>query len=323
MATDLAVGLDPGTASPSRRKGRRGLAWQFARRVRRDPIAVTAAAIVIVVLVAAVAATSLRYSYAEQDLRHRSEQPSRNHLLGTDQLGRDVLARLAYGARVSLIVASAATTITLVIGVTVGATAGYAGGRIDAVLMRFVDAMYAFPDLLFVILVGSLIRGKVDEGADGLLRPVASLDHATNGLFPVFLALGLTSWLTTSRLVRAQMLALKTTEYVQASKGSGATGTHIIRRHLLPNTIAPLIVAGTLAIPNAILLEAGLSFIGLGVQPPMPSWGIMLSDGVASLRSFPHLMLFPAIAIGLTLLALNVLGDALRDAVDPLLQHTR
>jgi ABC-type dipeptide/oligopeptide/nickel transport system permease subunit len=183
--------------------------------------------------------------------------------------------------------------------------------------------MYAFPDLLFVILVSALVRGQVDKGGGGWLRPLTAVDEATNGLLPVFLALGLTSWLTTSRLVRAQVLALKNLEYVQASRGAGATGYHVISRHLLPNTIAPLIVAATLSIPNAILLEAGLSFIGLGVQPPMPSWGIMISDGVASIRSFPHLMLIPALTIGLSLLAFNVLGDALRDAVDPLLQRAR
>ena len=136
-------------------------------------------------------------------------------------------------------------------------------------------------------------------------------------------ALGLTSWLTTARLVRAQLLSLKHREYVQAARGAGASAGFIMRKHLLPNTLAPLIVAATLAVPNAILLEAGLSFIGLGVQPPTPSWGIMIADGVASLRSFPHLMLIPALTIGLTLLSFNVLGDALRDAVDPMLQRSR
>ena len=157
----------------------------------------------------------------------------------------------------------------------------------------------------------------------GWLVVASVLDRASSGLFPVFLSLGLTSWLTTARLVRAQLLSLKHREYVQASRGAGARSSFILRKHLLPNTLAPLIVAATLAVPNAILLEAGLSFIGLGVQPPTPSWGIMISDGVASLRSFPHLMLIPALMIGLTLLAFNVLGDALRDAVDPLLQRSR
>jgi ABC-type dipeptide/oligopeptide/nickel transport system permease subunit len=189
--------------------------------------------------------------------------------------------------------------------------------------MRFVDSMYAFPDLLFVILVSALVRGQLGEEPTGLLAVAATLDRATSGLLPVFLALGLTSWLTTARLVRAQLLSLKHQEYVQASRGAGASAGFILRKHLLPNTLAPLIVAATLAIPNAILLEAGLSFIGLGVQPPTPSWGIMISDGVASLRSFPSLMLFPALTIGLTLLSFNVLGDALRDAVDPMLQRSR
>ena len=223
----------------------------------------------------------------------------------------------------SLTVAVAATLLTLVIGVVVGSIAGYAGGRTDALIMRFVDAMYAFPDLLFVILVSALVRGQLSGEVTGWLVVASVIDRASSGLFPVFLSLGLTSWLTTARLVRAQLLSLKHREYVQASRGAGARSGFILRKHLLPNTLAPLIVAATLAVPNAILLEAGLSFIGLGVQPPTPSWGIMISDGVASLRSFPHLMLIPALTIGLTLLAFNVLGDALRDAVDPLLQHSR
>ncbi len=291
--------------------------------IRRNPAAIASLIVLAVVFLAAIFATSLPYSYDEQDYKARNAPPSREHLLGGDQLGRDVLSRLAYGARVSMTVAIAATLLTLVIGVIVGSVAGYAGGQIDSLIMRFVDSMYAFPDLLFVILVSALVRGQLGEDPTGLLAVAATLDRATSGLLPVFLALGLTSWLTTARLVRAQLLSLKHQEYVQASRGAGASAGFILRKHLLPNTLAPLIVAATLAIPNAILLEAGLSFIGLGVQPPTPSWGIMIADGVASLRSFPTLMLFPAITIGLTLLSFNVLGDALRDAVDPMLQQSR
>jgi ABC-type dipeptide/oligopeptide/nickel transport system permease subunit len=320
-AAALPAGVvSPGLATPRRRGG---LGWQLATGIRRNPAAIVSLVVLLVVIVAAIFATSLPYTYDHQDIRARNAPPSAQHLLGTDQLGRDVLSRLAYGARVSMTVAVAATLLTLVIGIVVGAIAGYAGGRTDGLIMRFVDAMYAFPDLLFVILVSALIRGQLSEQPTGALAVAAAIDTASNGLLPVFLALGLTSWLTTARLVRAQLMSLKHQEYVQASRGAGATVGFILRKHLLPNTLAPLIVAATLAIPNAILLEAGLSFIGLGVQPPTPSWGIMIADGVASLRSFPYLMLIPALTIGLTLLSFNVLGDALRDAVDPMLQRAR
>lgn len=310
----------PLLAAPRRRST---VGWQIASGIRHNPAAIVSLLVLLIVIIAAIFATSLPYTYDHQDIRNRNSPPSREHLLGTDQLGRDVLSRLAYGARVSMTVAIAATLLTLVIGVVVGSIAGYVGGRTDGLIMRFVDAMYAFPDLLFVILVSALVRGQLSGEATGWLGVASVIDRASSGLFPVFLALGLTSWLTTARLVRAQLLSLKYREYVHASRGAGARSGFILRKHLLPNTLAPLIVAATLAIPNAILLEAGLSFIGLGVQPPTPSWGIMIADGVASLRSFPHLMLIPALTIGVTLLAFNVLGDALRDAVDPLLQRSR
>jgi ABC-type dipeptide/oligopeptide/nickel transport system permease subunit len=311
------------TADPRPEPRRKSLGWQILRGIRRNPAAIVSLIILAIVILAAIFATALPHNYEEQNYRVRNGPPSAEYLMGGDQLGRDVLSRLAYGARVSMTVAFAATLLTLVIGVTVGAIAGYAGGQVDSLIMRFVDSMYAFPDLLFVILVSALLRGQIGDEPSGVVAAIAAVDRASNGLFPVFLALGLTSWLTTARLVRAQLLSLKHQDYVLASRGSGATPNFIMRRHLLPNTLAPLIVAATLAIPNAILLEAGLSFIGLGVQPPTPSWGIMIADGVASIRSFPWLMLAPAFTIGLTLLSFNVLGDALRDAVDPLLQRSR
>lgn len=325
MATSsvAAVPIEPAAPLLAAPRRHTTVGWQIVSSIRRNPAAIISLGVLLIVIIAAIFATSLPFTYDYQDLRQRNSPPSHEHLLGTDQLGRDVLSRLAYGARVSMTVAVAATLLTLIIGVVVGSIAGYAGGRTDGLIMRFVDAMYAFPDLLFVILVSALVRGQLSADVTGWLGVASVIDEASSGLFPVFLALGLTSWLTTARLVRAQLLSLKHREYVHASRGAGARSGFILRKHLLPNTLAPLIVAATLAIPNAILLEAGLSFIGLGVQPPTPSWGIMISDGVASLRSFPHLMLIPALTIGLTLLAFNVLGDALRDAVDPLLQRSR
>jgi ABC-type dipeptide/oligopeptide/nickel transport system permease subunit len=322
-STVAAMPIEPAAPLLAAPRRHNTVGWQIASGIRRNPAAIISLVVLGMVTIAAIFATSLPFTYDHQDIRQRNSPPSQEHLLGTDQLGRDVLSRLAYGARVSMTVAVAATLLTLVIGVVVGSIAGYAGGRIDALIMRFVDAMYAFPDLLFVILVSALVRGQLSGEVTGWLVVASVIDRASSGLFPVFLSLGLTSWLTTARLVRAQLLSLKHREYVQASRGAGARSGFILRKHLLPNTLAPLIVAATLAVPNAILLEAGLSFIGLGVQPPTPSWGIMISDGVASLRSFPHLMLIPALMIGLTLLAFNVLGDALRDAVDPLLQRSR
>ena len=311
------------TATPRPEPRRNSLGWQILRGIRHNPAAIASLIVLGVVILAAIFATALPYTYDAQDYKIRNAPPSAEHPLGGDQLGRDVLSRLAYGARVSMTVAFAATVLTLIIGVTVGSIAGYAGGQVDSLIMRFVDSMYAFPDLLFVILVSALLRGQIGDEPTGVVAAIAAVDKASSGLFPVFLALGLTSWLTTARLVRAQLLSLKHQDYVLASRGAGATPLYIMRNHLLPNTLAPLIVAATLAIPNAILLEAGLSFIGLGVQPPTPSWGIMIADGVASIRSFPWLMLAPALTIGLTLLSFNVLGDALRDAVDPLLQRSR
>lgn len=325
MTDSATLPITPEQGVPQLRASARksGLGWQMLYGIRRNPAAIASLLVILVVVLAAIFATALPYGYDEQDYKVRNAPPSREHLLGGDQLGRDVLSRLAYGARVSMTVAVAATLLTLVIGIVVGSVAGYAGGQLDSLIMRFVDSMYAFPDLLFVILVSALLRGQLGGEPTGVMAVAAKVDQATSGLLPVFLALGLTSWLTTARLVRAQLLSLKHRDYVLASRGAGAQPGFILRKHLLPNTLAPLIVAATLAIPNAILLEAGLSFIGLGVQPPTPSWGIMIADGVASIRSFPSLMLIPALTIGLTLLSFNVLGDALRDAVDPLLQRSR
>lgn len=232
---------------------------------------------------------------------------SPGHVLGTDQLGRDLLSRLMDGARISVTVAFVVQIVILVIGVPVGALAGWFGGRLDNLLMRVTDVVYAFPDLLFIILLSVAFRETF-------------FGQALDGLFLVFFAIGLTSWVTVARLVRGQLLALKETEFVEAARAIGVSDRKIVTRHLLPNGIGPIIVAVTLGIPGAILSEATLAYIGIGVQPPRASWGSLIAEGQKYVRSEPHLVVFPAIAIALALISFTFLGDGLRDALDPKLK---
>jgi oligopeptide transport system permease protein len=229
------------------------------------------------------------------------------HLLGTDQLGRDLFSRLLDGARISMTVALVVQFVVLFIGVPIGAMAGWFAGRVDSFLMRFTDVVYAFPDLLFIILLSVTLKDT-------------PLGQAMDGLLLVFIAIGLTSWVTVARLVRGQMLSLKETEFVEAAKAIGVSDRNIVTRHLLPNGNGPVIVAITLGIPGAILAEATLAFIGIGVQPPRASWGYLVADGEKYIRSAPHLVLFPAICIAVALLSFTFLGDGLRDALDPKLK---
>ncbi len=232
---------------------------------------------------------------------------SPTHLLGTDQLGRDLFSRLLDGARISVSVAIVVQIVILTIGVPVGALAGWFGGRLDNLLMRFTDIIYAFPDLLFIILLSVAFR----ETAFG---------RAIDGLLMVFVAIGITSWVTVARLVRGQLLALKETEFVEAARAIGVKDRRIVTRHLLPNGMGPIIVAITLGIPGAILAEATLAYIGIGVQPPRASWGSLIAEGQKYIRSEAHLVTFPAIAIALALIGFTFLGDGLRDALDPKLK---
>jgi oligopeptide transport system permease protein len=226
--------------------------------------------------------------------------PSAAHWLGNDQLGRDVLSRLIHGARVSLTVAIGAEIIILIIGLTVGGIAGYFGGSVDNFLMRLTDVFYAFPDLLFVIIITAALGPSV---------------------LNIVLAIGLVNWTDLARLVRGQVLTLRERDYVHAAQSLGATPGRILTQHLLPNAAGPIVVRLTYAIPAVIFAEAVLSFIGLGVRPPQASWGTMVQQGNQAIFSAPHLVLFPALAIAATMLAFNFLGDGLRDALDP--QNTR
>jgi oligopeptide transport system permease protein len=230
-----------------------------------------------------------------------------SHLLGTDTLGQDILSRIMDGATISLSVAMVVQIVVLTLGVPVGALAGWFGGRMDNALMRFTDVMYAFPDLLLIILMSVAFR----ETWFGRLY---------SGLFLVFVAIGLTSWVTVARLVRGQLLSLKEMEFVEAAKALGVRDRSIVMRHLLPNALGPIIVAITLGIPGAILAEATLAYLGVGVQPPRASWGKLIADGQSYIRYAPHLVYLPAIMIASALISFTFLGDGLRDALDPKLR---
>ncbi len=254
------------------------------------------------------------YHYAAQDLKAVAAAGGgplspglAGHILGTDQLGRDLLSRLLDGARISVSVAFVVQLVILLIGVPIGALAGWFGGRLDNLLMRFTDIIYAFPDILFIILMTVVWR----ETAFG---------RALDGLLMIFIAVGVTSWVTVARLVRGQLLALKETEFVEAARAIGVSDRKIVTKHLLPNGIGPIIVAVTLGIPGAILAEATLAYLGIGVQPPRASWGTLIAEGQKWMTSEPHLVLFPAIAIAMALISFTFLGDGLRDALDPKLK---
>ena len=236
------------------------------------------------------------YGYEQQDLLLGATPPSMQHWLGTDVFGRDMLTRIMWGGRVSLTVGFIATAVALAIGVVWGAVAGYMGGRVDMVMMRLVDILYALPFMIFIILL------MVVFGRSMLL---------------LFFAIGAVEWLTMARIVRGQVMSLRKQEFVEAAHSLGLPQWTIIRRHIIPNTLGPVIVYTTLTIPSVMLLEAFLSFLGLGIQPPQSSWGLLINYGVETMEEYPWLLIFPGIALSLTLFALNFLGDGLRDALDP------
>jgi oligopeptide transport system permease protein len=266
-------------------------------RLRRNRLAVVGAVIIISIALASIIVPVVSpYEFDEQNLNAILEGPSHAHFLGTDGLGRDVFTRLFSGARTSLAVGVFTQLIVLAIGLPIGALAGYAGGRVDNLLMRFVDVMYAFPDLLLIILIRAILGGSI---------------------YMIFLAIGLVAWVNVARLVRGQILSLKQRDFTTAARAMGGSGPYITLRHLLPNSLGPVIVLVTFGVPRAIFAEAALSYIGIGVQPPTPSWGTMILDGYNNIFGAPYLVLFPAIAVGILMLAFTFLGDGLRDALDP------
>jgi len=235
------------------------------------------------------------YSYQAQDLELGATGPSAAHWLGTDIFGRDLMTQIMYGGRISLAVGFVATAVALLIGVTWGAIAGYAGGRTDAVMMRLVDILYALPFMIFIVLL-TVVFGR--------------------NMLLLFLAIGAVEWLTMARIMRGQVQSLRQQEFVEAAISLGLSPAALIRRHLVPNALGPIIVYTTLTIPNVMLLEAFLSFLGLGIQPPQTSWGLLISYGAETMEEYPWLLIFPGIALTLTLFSLNFLGDGLRDALD-------
>jgi oligopeptide transport system permease protein len=296
--------------------------WRDAwHRLAQNRAAVVSLGFIVLLLFIAVFANFVApYSFQQQDLDSTDLGPSAAHLFGTDGLGRDELSRLIYGSRISIAVALVDVLIVLLVGVPLGLVAGFFGRWLDVLVMRTVDVLLAFPNLLLVIVVITYLRAVLDQPQGPLLAVIGGLDGITGGLLGVFIALGLVSWLTVARLVRGQVLSLKEKEFVEAARMTGASNARIIFRHLFPNTLAPVIVAATFGIPGAIATEAGLSFLGLGVRPPLPSWGILIAEGVRNMRAFPHELLFPAVVLAVTLVCFNFLGDGLRDALDPKLK---
>lgn len=272
--------------------------WQDAwRRLKKNRMAMVGLWTIVAILVIAIFGPMISpYSYSDQNLEEQNQYCSSKHWLGTDDLGRDLLTRIMYGARISLTVGFLASLINLTVGVIYGGISGFYGGKIDNIMMRIVEVLNAIPMLLYVILLMVI------------LEP---------GLQNILIALGLVYWLGMARIVRGQVLSLKEQDYVLAARSIGASNWQIITKHLIPNAMGPIIVTATLNIPSAIFTEAFLSFIGLGVNAPMASWGVLASDALQSFRSYPWQLFFPAIAISITMFAFNFLGDGLRDALDP------
>ncbi|WIO73049.1 ABC transporter permease [Porticoccaceae bacterium LTM1] len=272
--------------------------WKDAwHRLQKNRLALFGLGVILFLIVVSLLTPWIApYGYDAQQLELGATPPSAEHWLGTDNFGRDLLTRIMYGGRMSLAVGFVATGVALLIGVLYGAIAGYVGGRVDAAMMRVVDILYALPFMIFIILL------MVVFGRNILL---------------LFLAIGAVEWLTMARIVRGQVQTLRHMEFVEAASSIGLSQWTIIRRHIIPNTLGPVIVYTTLTIPNVMLLEAFLSFLGLGVQPPESSWGLLISYGVETMEEYPWLLIFPGLALSITLFALNFLGDGLRDALDP------
>ncbi|NMB02440.1 MAG: ABC transporter permease [Firmicutes bacterium] len=273
-------------------------AWDVWRRFRRNKLALVGGIVVLLIILAAVFAPYVAtHSYSRQNLRARLSAPSSEHLLGTDGYGRDVFSRVVWGARVSLQIGFGAAGLAVLIGVFLGSIAGYYGGFIDSVIMRFVDIMMCIPALFLTLTIIALFGASM-----------------TNTM----LVIGLIYWTRTCRIVRGEFLSLRNRQFTEAARAIGLSDARIIFRHLLPNALAPIIVQTTLFIAQAILIESGLSFLGLGAQPPTPSWGNMLNEGYKFLSMAWWIATFPGVAIFLTVLSFNLLGDGLRDALDPM-----
>lgn len=287
-------------------------------RLRRNRLAVVSGAfVVLLATVCIVVPPFLGHGYADQNLSLGAAPPSAAHWFGTDELGRDLFARLLYGGRISLMVGFVASLVALIIGVTYGAVAGYAGGKLDAFLMRVVDILYALPFTIFVILMMVFLKQPMDQ-LDAWLRQFEFLKNlqGIGKIIGLFAAIGAVEWLTMARIVRGQVLTVKKMEYIEAARTLGFGHARIIFRHIVPNLLGPVIVFTTLTIPAVMMLESFLSFLGLGVDAPLSSWGTLIKDGADKMENYPWLLVFPGVVFASTLLALNLLGDGLRDALD-------
>jgi oligopeptide transport system permease protein len=289
-------------------------------RLRKNRMAVLGAIVILVISLASIVGPFMvKLSYEETNLNLGASAPSGDHWLGTDKLGRDQLSRILYGGRVSLTVGLVATAVSLTIGVLYGTIAGFIGGKLDALMMRIVDILYALPFTIFVILLMVIAR-DLGETVEAWVLSVSGwkTDIANKwNLILLFGAIGAVEWLTMSRIVRAQVLSLRKQEFIEACISLGLSRRRIILRHMIPNVLGPIVVYTTLTIPAVMLLEAFLSFLGLGVQPPMSSWGLLIKEGSEMMEEAPWLLIYPGLLFSLTLFSLNFLGDGLRDALDP------
>jgi len=274
----------------------------IGKRFSRNRLSVIGAVTVLLLITISLLAPFIApYDPTAIDVRHTLSPPSKTHLLGTDELGRDLLSRIIWGSRVSLKVGFVAVGIAIVIGIVIGAIAGFYGGKIDAILMRFVDIMLAFPTFFLILAVIAILEPNI---------------------FTIMAVIGITSWMDVARLVRAEFLSLKERDFVGAARAVGVSDTRLIFRHILPNALSPVFVAATFGVAGAILIESGLSFLGLGVQPPDPSWGNILTAGKDNIEIAWWLSLYPGLAILITVLSYNLVGEGLRDALDPRLWET-
>lgn len=272
-------------------------AW---RRLRKDKLAMFGLICLSIITLAAIIGPMLSaYDYETADFYAVNQAPSAAHLLGTDGVGRDLFVRILYGARISLTIGVVTAFINMIIGVLYGGIAGFVGGTVDNIMMRIVDIMISLPSLLYIILIRMLLGSN---------------------LMSILIALCISSWVGTARITRSQVVSLKHQEYVLAARLAGHSRFSILLHHLLPNSMGPIIVSVTFLIPSAIFSEAFLSFLGIGIQRPMASWGVLANDAIPQLMSYPYQMLFPIIAISLTMFSLNFVGDGLRDALDPKLK---
>ena len=300
--------------------------WKDAwRRLLKNKLAVFGLIVMVIIIIAvAIGPAIIRwttgytadYIPADGDLI-KSFPPSLNHPMGTDEAGRDLLARVLQGGRISLMVGVISTIVSLMVGVSYGAIAGYMGGKIDNIMMRIVDIIYAIPYILIVIVLLSVFGGPNTPTFIQWMSERFGGGQGLSQIFLLFLALGLVSWLTMARVVRGQILSLKNQEFVMAARATGVSTPNIIFRHLVPNALGPVIVYATLTIPSVMLTEAFLSFLGLGVQAPYASWGSLAADGIKNIAIYPWQLIFPGATMALTLFSLNFLGDGLRDALDP------